>query len=167
MKVLYALVFALLPLAAVAQTLDISPTAAYELDDLSWDSLQQSTLPAQLVTGEPTIQKLDLNGDAAITAEEGSDGISLGEKEPYETLAVPATLLARIAASEPWITDPQEILEEIGELAMTGTDDGEDFSVGAFKARQETQTAARALASEPAVENYVPIVDETDGIVSE
>jgi hypothetical protein len=157
LKALYALVLALPALAAHAQTLDVSPSAAYDLDDCFWEITEQGTMPVPMIASESTVKTLDEADDVATTGRDDAEGIPVGAIPPSDEIQ---TMPAHMNASEPTI----EKLDEAEDVAITGRNDAEDIPVGAIRLDDETQTMRdQGLASEPTIE-WLGEADEADGM---
>ena len=152
MNALYALVFVLSSFAAPAQALDAS---MIDLDDYFGEITEPSTVPAQMVATEPTIEKLGeaVNDadDVAITGPNNAVVVPVGaiqlsgeapsvvystrsdDKLTVEDTTEPSTMPAQIVATEPTIGKPGEALDEGDGVAAGAPTDAVDTPVGAIE----------------------------------
>jgi hypothetical protein len=149
LNALYALVFVLSSFAVPAQALDASMS---HLDDFG-EITEPSTVPAQMVATEPTVEKLgeavDEADDVAITGPDNAVVVPVGAIQPsdeapsveYSTLSddkltvegttEPSTMPVQIVATEPTILEPGEALDEADVVATSPSSDAADTPVGA------------------------------------
>ena len=130
------------------------------------DIIEQSTIPAQIVATEPTIEKLgeavDEAHDVTIAGHKDAANVPVGAIQPSdETRTVeyatgngdkPAvddiieqrTIPAQIVATEPTIEKLGEAVDEAHDVPITGPKDAANVPVGAIQPSDETRTVEYA-----------------------
>ena len=159
-KALYAVVFVLSSLGTPAQALYAS--TAYCVDDFFGGIIEQSTIPAQIVATEPTIEKLgeavdEAHGvtitgskDAAnvpVGAIESSDDATGSGDKPTVDATEQSTIPAQIVATEPTIEKLGEAVDEAHDVTITGSKDAANVPVGAIEPSDETRSVEYATES--------------------
>ncbi len=174
MKFLYALAFALFSFAAPAQTLDAAMIAAYYLDDCFGETIEQSTMPAQMVATEPAVEKLgevDLGADGVATATpDDAEDVPVGaiasrEEAPTSgssTLTDDEPTVAEttnVIAPEPGVEN--EALLENDDVTITGRNDAGDVPVGAIAPRDESPSFEYSTRSDDqlTVDDIVALIE--------
>jgi F420-dependent methylenetetrahydromethanopterin dehydrogenase len=167
LNALYALLFVLSSFAAPAQALDAS---MIDLDDYFGEITEPSTVPAQMVATEPTIEKLgEAVNDADDVATTGPNNavvvpvgaIQLSDEAPsveystrsddkltVEDTTEPSTMPAQIVASEPTIGKPGEALDEGDGVATTGPNNAAVVPVGAIQLSGEAPSVVYSTRSD-------------------
>jgi hypothetical protein len=167
LNALYALLFLLSSFAAPAQALDAS---IFDPDDYFGEVTEPSTVPAQMVATEPTIEKLGeaVNNadDVATTGPNNAVVVPVGaiqlsdeapsveyssrsdDKLTVEDTTEPSTMPAQIVATEPTIGKPGEALDEGDGVAASAPTDAADTPVGAIQLSDEAPSVEYSTRSD-------------------
>jgi len=168
LKALYVLVFVLSSFGAPAQTLDadvpvgaIEPgeeTSSVEYSTRSDNELtvnetaEQSTMPAQIVTAEPTMGKIDKAVDEA-------DGVAITTDAPVGD--------APVAAIEPTHESPSApvaAIEPSEETFSVEYSTRSDDQLTVKETTEQSTVPAQIIATEPMIEELGKAADEADGV---
>ncbi len=119
-------------------------------------------------------QTLDIT---AIPAGDDDDWVAAWTAEPIDEIqTLEATMRARIASSEPTIAHFDDLVSEVDEVAITGSNAAKGVPEGSIQPGGETQAMpVQVLASEPITSKLDEVIDEVideaieeiDGIANE
>jgi hypothetical protein len=148
--------------------------AAYYLDDCCGETTEQSTMPAQMVATETTIEKLGevelgVDGVATATPDEAED-VPVGAIAPREDAAT--SEYSTLTDDEPTVAETTQVIApqpgveneamlENDDVTVTGRSDAGDVPVGAIAPRDESPSFEYSTRSDDqlTVDDIVALIE--------